>query len=80
MQEITRNANMVSDLATTTGSVVAILCPTYDLIPAVIWGVETACVVSCINYLLAPDVIVDLLLSETADILIVPGPDVDKEA
>ncbi|MFH2133191.1 MAG: hypothetical protein ABIK68_22655 [bacterium] len=68
LQEITRNANMLSDLTSTTGSVVAILCPTYDPIPAVIWRAETACVVSCINYLLAPDVIVDQLLSEEAEI------------
>jgi len=79
LQEITRNANMLSDLASSTDSVVAVLSPTYDQIPAVIWGAETACVVSCLNYLLAPDAIVDLLLSEEAEILIVPGPDVDRE-
>jgi len=78
-QEITRNANMLSDLASSPGSVVAILCPTYDQIPAASWGAETACVVSCINYLLSPDVISDLLLSEEAEILVVPGPDVDPD-
>jgi len=79
LREITRNANLVADLVSSTNSVVTILCPTYDPIPALIWGAETACVVSCINYLLAPEAIVDLLLSEEAEILVVPGPGVDAD-
>ena len=58
---------------------VAIISPTYDQIPATIWGTQTAGIVSSINYLLSPDVIVDLLRAENAEILVVPGPNVDKD-
>jgi fatty-acyl-CoA synthase len=79
LQEITRVANMLSDMVTTDESVVAILSAVYDQIPATIWGAQTAAVVSSINYLLSPDVIVDLLNAERAEILVVPGPNVDKD-
>ena len=78
LQEITRAANMLSELIETENGVVSILSPTYDQVPAAIWGAQTAAVVSCINYLLSPDVIVDLLRAENAEVLVVPGPTIDS--
>jgi len=79
LQEVTRVANMMHDMVSRKDGVVAIISPTYDQIPATIWGSQTAGIVSSINYLLNPDVIVDLLRAENAEILVVPGPDVDKD-
>ena len=79
LQEVTRVANMMHDMITREDGAVAIISPTYDQIPATIWGTQTAGIVSCINYLLSPDVIVDLLGAENAEILVVPGPNVDKD-
>ncbi|PKN71717.1 MAG: acyl-CoA synthetase [Deltaproteobacteria bacterium HGW-Deltaproteobacteria-12] len=76
-KEITRVANMMHDLITRKDGAVAIFSPTYDQIPATIWGTQTAGIVSSINYLLSPEVIVDLLRAENAEILVVPGPSVD---
>ena len=78
LQEITRVANMMHDMITRNDGAVAIISPTYDQIPATIWGSQTAGIVSTINYLLSPDVIVDLLRAENAEILVVPGPNVDE--
>jgi fatty-acyl-CoA synthase len=78
LQEITRVANMMHDMITRNDGAVAIISPTYDQIPATIWGTQTAGVVSSINYLLSPDVIVDLLRAENAEILAVPGPNIDR--
>ena len=79
LQEITRVANMMHDMIVGEDGAVAIISPTYDQIPATIWGTQTAGIVSSINYLLSPDVIVDLLRAENAEILVVPGPNVDKD-
>ena len=79
LQEITRVANMMHDLITRNDGAVAIISPTYDQIPATIWGTQTAGIVSSINYLLSPDVIVDLLRAENAEILVVPGPNIDSD-
>jgi fatty-acyl-CoA synthase len=78
LQEVTRVANMMHDTITREDGAVAIISPTYDLIPATIWGSQTAGIVSSINYLLSPEVIVDLLRAENAEALVVPGPNVDK--
>ena len=78
LQEITRVANMMHDMITRNDGAVAIICPTYDQIPAAIWGTQTAGIVSSINYLLSPDVIVDLLHAENAEILVIPGPNIDR--
>jgi fatty-acyl-CoA synthase len=78
LQEVTRVANMMHDIITREDGAVAIISPTYDQIPATIWGTQTSGIVSSINYLLSPDVIVDLLRAENAEILVVPGPNVDK--
>ncbi|MCF8144059.1 MAG: AMP-binding protein [Deltaproteobacteria bacterium] len=77
LHEITRVANMMYDMITRNDGVVAIISPTYDQIPSTIWGSQTAGIVSSINYLLSPDVIVDLLRAENAEILVVPGPNTD---
>ena len=79
LQEVTRVANMMHDMITREDGAVAIISPTYDQIPATIWGTQTAGIVSSINYLLSPEVIVDLLRAENAEILVVPGPNVDKD-
>jgi fatty-acyl-CoA synthase len=79
LQEVTRVANMMYHMITRKDGVVAIISPTYDQIPATIWGSQTAGIVSSINYLLSPEVIVDLLRAENAEILVVPGPNVDKD-
>ena len=79
LQEVTRVANMMYDMITREDGAVAIISPTYDQIPATIWGTQTAGIVSSINYLLSPEVIVDLLRAENAEILVVPGPNVDKD-
>ena len=79
LQEVTRVANMMHDMITREDGAVAIISPTYDQIPATIWGTQTAGIVSSINYLLSPDVIVDLLRAENAEILVVPGPNLDKD-
>jgi fatty-acyl-CoA synthase len=78
LREVTRAANMMHDMITRKDGAVAIFSPTYDQIPATIWGTQTAGIVSSINYLLSPDVIVDLLRAENAEVLVVPGPNVDK--
>ena len=78
LQEVTRVANMMYDMITRKDGAVAIISPTYDQIPATIWGTQTAGIVSSINYLLSPEVIVDLLRAENAEVLVVPGPSVDK--
>jgi fatty-acyl-CoA synthase len=78
LQEVTRTANMVHDKIARKDGVVAIISPTYDQIPATIWASQTAAIVSSINYLLNPDVIVDLLRAENAEVIVVPGPKVDK--
>ena len=79
LQEITRVANMMHDMITRKYGAAAIISPTYDQIPATIWGTQTTGIVSSINYLLSPDVIVDLLRAENAEILVVPGPNIDRD-
>jgi fatty-acyl-CoA synthase len=79
LQEVTRVANMMYDMITRKDGAVAIISPTYDQIPATIWGTQTAGIVSSINYLLSPEVIVDLLRAENTEILVVPGPNLDKD-
>lgn len=78
LAEITRAANMFSRLGMT-GGVAAILARTHDRVPALIWGAQTAGTASCINYLLAPDVIAALLQAEQARILVCAGPTLDAE-
>lgn len=77
--EITRAANMLGRLGVARGNVVTLLCRTHARVPALIWGAQTAGVASCINYLLAPEVIAALLKAEGARVLVCPGPALDAE-
>jgi fatty-acyl-CoA synthase len=79
LAEITRAANMLARFGVAGKGVVSILARTHARIPALIWGAETAGTVSCINYLLTPEVIAALLKAEHAEILICPGPALDAE-
>jgi len=77
--EITRAANMLGHLGVMRGHVVTLLCRTHARVPALIWGAQTAGVASCINYLLAPEVIAALMEAEDARVLVCPGPALDAE-
>lgn len=77
--EITRAANMLGRLGVRRGGAVTLLTRTHARVPALIWGAQTAGVASCINYLLAPDVIAALLAAEGARVLVCPGPALDAE-
>lgn len=79
LAEITRAANMFAEFGVTGEGVVAIFARTHATVPALIWGAETAGTASCINYLLAPEVIAALLDAEEARILVCPGPSLDSE-
>lgn len=79
LAEINRAANMFVEFGVAGTDVIAILSRSHARIPALMWGAETAGVVSCINYLLEPEAIVALLESEKAQVLVCPGPDHDAE-
>lgn len=77
--EITKVANLLSSLDRDGIPTVAILARNYATLPAIIWGGQTAGVVSCLNYLLSSDVIRQLLAAEKATVLVVPGPKLDAD-
>lgn len=79
LAEITRAANSFAQFGIVGEGVVAILARTHARVPALIWGAETAGTASCINYLLAADVIAALLEAEQARILVCSGPTLDAE-
>ncbi|RKP51894.1 acyl-CoA synthetase [Pararobbsia silviterrae] len=79
LAEITRAANMLAQFGIAGDGVTAILARTHAKVPALIWGAETAGTASCINYLLAPDVIAALLDAERARVLVCAGPTLDAE-
>ncbi|ALM86631.1 acyl-CoA synthetase [Bordetella sp. N] len=79
LAEITRAANLFAHCGLGRRDVVTILARTHAKVPALIWGAETAGIASCINYLLAPDVIAALLEAEQTRILVCAGPAVDAE-
>jgi len=79
LEEITRAANMFAQFGIDGDGVVSIVARTHTRVPALIWGAEAAGIVSCINYLLAPEVIAALLEAEGARILVCPGPKLDAE-
>lgn len=79
LAEVTRAANMFAQFGVAGAGVVSILARTHPRVPALIWGGETAGTVSCINYLLAPEVIAALLTSEGTRILVCPGPELDAQ-
>lgn len=77
--EITRAANLFARFGVAGEGVVTLLSRTHARLPALIWGAQTAGTASCINYLLAPEVIAALLDAEQARILVCPGPSLDPE-
>ncbi len=79
LKEINRAANMFEEFGVAGSGVISILSRTHARIPALIWGAETAGVVSCINYLLEPEAIAALLEAEEARFLVCPGPGYDAE-
>lgn len=79
LADITRAANMFAQFGIESEGVVSIIARTHARVPALIWGAETAGIVSCINYLLAPDVIAALLDAEAVQIVVCPGPTLDPE-
>ncbi|MES1947890.1 AMP-binding domain protein [Salinisphaera sp. C84B14] len=79
LHELTRTANLYTALGVVAGDVVSILSRTHPEVPTAIWGAQIAGTASCINYLLAANVIAALLTSEDAKVLVCPGPDRDPE-
>jgi fatty-acyl-CoA synthase len=77
--EITRAANVFASLGIAAGDVVGIVSKTHAHVPVLIWGAETAGVVSCLNYMLAAEVLAELLRTERCKVLVCPGPDADAE-
>ena len=60
-QEITRAANLFASLGIGADDVVAIVSNTYGAVPPVTWGASLAGIVSTLNCLLSPEVLVELL-------------------
>ncbi len=79
LAEITRAANLFAHFGIAGEGVVSLIARTHARVPALIWGAQTAGTASCINYLLAPEVIAALLEAEAARILVCPGPALDPE-
>lgn len=78
-EDITRAANLFSALGVGDGDVIAIVSKTYGPVPSVMWGASTAGVVSCLNYMLSVEVLLELLLLEQAKVLVCPGPALDPD-
>ena len=77
--EVTKAANLFTSLGIGEEDVVAIVSKTHGPVPALLWGAETAGIASCLNYLLAPGVLVELLRREAAKVLVCPSPQTDPE-
>lgn len=78
-EAITRAANLFTGLGAGRDSVIAILSRTHPDMPVALWAAQTAAVASCLNYLLATDVIIALANAERAEYLICPSPELDEE-
>ena len=76
---ITRAANLFTRHAGGSEPIIAIVARNYADIPAIVWGGQTAGIISSLNYLLTSDVIEQLLIAEKATMLVVPGPRLDAE-
>lgn len=77
--EITRAANLFHALdVTPRGGVVAFLAPTLPSLPALLLGAQVAGIASTLNYLLAADALVDLLIAQRASVLVIPDPTLDE--
>jgi fatty-acyl-CoA synthase len=73
-----RAANLFHALLQTSGGeTVAFLGPIVEGMMEALLGAQTAGVASTINYLLAADVIADLLAAENASVLVLSSPDAD---
>ena len=79
LREVTKAANLFTSLGVGETDVVTIISKTHGPVPALLWGAETAGIVSCLNYLLAPEVLVELLRREDAKVLVSPSPQTDPE-
>lgn len=77
--EITRAANLFTRHANGAEPLIAMIARNYAAIPAIVWGGQAAGIISSLNYLLAADVIEQLLAAERATMLVVPGPRLDPE-
>jgi fatty-acyl-CoA synthase len=77
--EITRAANLFASVGVGEGDVVSIVAKTHAPVPALIFGAEVAGVVSCLNYMLAPEVLAALPRAEQARVLVCPGPELDAQ-
>jgi fatty-acyl-CoA synthase len=77
--EITRAANLFTRHAQGIEPIIAIVARNNAALPAIVWGGQTAGVISSLNYLLTAAVIEQLLITEKATMLIVPGPRLDAE-
>lgn len=76
---ITRIANLFASLGANHGTSVGILARTYPQIPLSIFAASTVSAASCLNYLLAADVLSELLSAAKSTILVCPGPDLDEQ-
>ena len=77
--QVTRAANLFTSLGVGGDDVTAIVSKTHGPVPALLWGAETAGIASCLNYLLTPEVMLELLRREAAKILVCPSPQTDPE-
>lgn len=74
---ITRAANLFHALGVGPGDVVALVTPVHAPVPALLWGAQSTGVVSCLNYLLSAEALLDLLRAEQARVVVCPGPALD---
>jgi acyl-CoA synthetase (AMP-forming)/AMP-acid ligase II/enoyl-CoA hydratase/carnithine racemase len=79
LQSVTEAANLFRGLGLAPGQgVAAFLTPTLPELPTLLLGAQVAGVASTLNYLLSPEAIVDLLIAESATILVIPAPHLDQ--
>jgi fatty-acyl-CoA synthase len=72
--KISQAANLFRSLGVTADSgVVAFLCPALAQVPAALLGAQVAGVASTVNYLLSADAMTDLLIAESAEVLVIPS-------
>lgn len=78
--DILRMATLMnSTLRKDQSGVVAVMCRNEPLLTSIIWGTQIAGVVSCLNYLLDTANLGALLAAEQAEVLVIPGPEVDPD-
>ena len=72
-------ALMAGSLRQGQSGVVAVMCRNEALLTPLIWGTQIAGIVSCLNYLLDTVNLCALLAAERAEVMVIPGPDVDAD-